>query len=183
MPAMNDMPVVNGIPVANDMPVANNMPAANNYAVIDLLTNSAITGALTSGIGCFFAPASAAAAGGTLNVMVAYGLGAAITTIPSSLGLVAASSAFFIGMATNNYAMMGLGAVIAAVDIATTIYCAAAIGASIIGVAVSPVLTCALVGIAATALTGLLLTATAGLVVGAGVVGMINAYTPNVFNP
>lgn len=144
---------------------------------IDGFLGYALSAGAFGAIGGVLAPASAVAAGGVLNVAGACAVGAPLAAIPGSIGLVAAASIYSLGLTTDNRWLQGLGAILAAADIAATVLLTAKIGAAIVGVAASPVLTCYLVG----AVAALVLVALLALPVLAGAAAVMNTITPDLF--
>ena len=107
----------------------------------------------TAGLGCIFAPASAAAVG-PITVMSAFGLGAMIMAVPS-LFLIALSIERFDRGGTFNQGLAVMGGLS---FIAASIYFSAALGALFLGVAASPIFNCALAGLTAILAVGLTVT-------------------------
>jgi hypothetical protein len=106
----------------------------------------AVTAAITGGVGSFFAPASAAAAGGTLNVMAACAIGGVIMSIPAGVFVGLTGFAAIAAFATDNKLLgLGLGALTVAELVGASLL-AAEIGAACLGVAAHPVFVCSLVG-------------------------------------
>lgn len=108
------------------------------------LVETAIAGA----VGVFFAPASAAAAGGAFNVIGAYAVGQAIMSLIVIPSFIVGLTTFGMTQAftSGSYILSALAALVLAAEVGLTILLAAHIGASILGVAAGPVFVCALIG-------------------------------------
>lgn len=119
-------------------------------------------------LGAFFAPNTAAAAGGALNIIEASTAGSLLTFIPGTLGIVVASSLLIWGFHSQNRQLIHAAILIGLIDIAATYLMAAKIGASITGVAASSVLFCNMIG-GAVMLLGLV---SAVALIGVGVVAI-----------
>lgn len=122
------------------------------------LIGYSLTAGATGAIGGFFAPQTAAAAGGILNVAGACAIGAPLAAIPTGIGMLAGGSLYAIGETTKNPTTKAVGGVITAASFASTVLLTAKIGAAIIGVSASAVLTCHLIGLASILLLGALAT-------------------------
>lgn len=117
------------------------MPSDDNIATL-LVKNSVATA-----VACFFSPASAAAAGGVMNVVGANAIGcvlAPLTIIPPLL--IAATTFCMSSVSMNgNYILSAILAIAVAAELVLYLLLAAHIGAAILGVAASPVFTCGLI--------------------------------------
>ncbi|MCH9690244.1 MAG: hypothetical protein K0U24_00145 [Gammaproteobacteria bacterium] len=115
------------------------------------MINKGAYSAIAGGIGCFFAPASATAAGGVLNVMGACAIGGAIAApfagiLSGIVGIATLTSAGFTG---NKYVIAAAFGALTAADLFMSSLLAAEIGAAILGIPAHPVFICSLVGSAA----------------------------------
>ena len=118
------------------------------------LINKATSSAIAGGIGCFFAPASSAAAGGVLNVMGACAIGGAISApFVGILSGIAGIATLASGSLTQNkYAVAVAFGAFTAADLFISSLLAAEIGAAILSIPAHPVFICSLIGSAAIAI-------------------------------
>ena len=130
-----------------------------------------VVGFATS-LGTFFAPNTAAAAGGALNIIGASNAGALLTFIPGMLGIGVASLLLNRGFQYQNRQLINLAILMGLIAIAVTYLMAAKIGASITGVAASSVLFCNMIG-GAVILLGLVSTVA---LIGVGAVAMSSSF-------
>lgn len=139
-------------------------PCIGGVAGLAAISPPAIS--VATSIGTFFAPATAAAAGGAVNIIAASAAGSLITFVPGALGIIVASLLLVTGFNVHNQQLINAAIIMGIVDVIATYLLAAKIGAGIAGVATSSVLLCNIIG-SAVVLLGLALAI--GAVVTAGV--------------
>ena len=120
------------------------------------MLETALSSAAAGGLGTLFAPASAAAAGGALNVMGACAIGGIIVApfaglIVGLTGVAAAAS-----LANKHYGLAALLGTLTVAEILAASLLAAEIGSAILGISAAPVFICSLVGSAVMAMPALL---------------------------
>lgn len=99
-------------------------------------------------IGTFFAPNTAAAAGGAAKVIAASFSGSLITLIPASFGILIAGGLLLTGLNCKNQALINAGIFVGLLDVVGTYIMAAKIGATITGAVASSVMICNAIGAA-----------------------------------
>jgi hypothetical protein len=101
---------------------------------------------LATTVGTFFAPHTAAAGGGAINIIAASTAGSALTFIPSTFGLIFAGLLLTTGLNIRSSSLISIGILCGLIDIVATYCLAAKLGASIVGVTSSSVLLCNMIG-------------------------------------
>ena len=105
--------------------------------------NGILTGVVVGSVGSYLAPASAAAAGGALNVMGACALGGAVTFFGGSYLTHETGKQAKKSWDEGNYTLSAVLCALTAAEIGGLAFLASGIGASMLNLAVHPVL-CAL---------------------------------------
>lgn len=138
-------------------------PYAGAVATVAAISPPVVS--LATSIGTFFAPATAAAGGGAVNIIAASAAGSLITFIPGTIGIVVAGLLLITGFNTGSEKLITAAIILGIVDLVATYLLAAKIGASIAGVAASSVILCNVIGGAAIMLG---LAVAAGVLIAAG---------------
>lgn len=141
-------------------------PMIGTAAAITAITPATMSIATT--IGTFFAPNTAATAGGAVKIIAATSAGSLLTFVPATLGLIVAGLLLVTGLNINSSKLIHAAIFMGILDVVGTYFLAAKIGASITGVTTSAVLFCNMIG-AAVVLLGLAL-AVGGLLAGAAAI-------------
>jgi hypothetical protein len=119
-------------------------PCIGGVASLAAISPPAIS--VATSIGTFFAPATAAAAGGAVNIIAASAAGSLITFIPGALGIVVAGLLLVTGLNAGSEKLINAAIFLGIVDVVATYLLAAKIGAGIAGVATSSVILCNVIG-------------------------------------
>ena len=139
------------------------------------IAKTAISSAIVGGVGTLFAPASAAAAGGALNVMGACAIGGVVVAPFSGIlaGITGIAALSTSALAKNSYAIAAICGAFTLAELLVSALISAEIGAAVLGISAHPVFVCSLVGAAAIGAPAFLL----GLAVILGLACIFNALT------